>query len=38
MLNEQLYNFYNLDFKILKTSHENDLYYILIQLGINDIF
>ena len=26
MLNDQLYKFYNLDFRILMTSHENDLY------------
>ena len=26
MLNDQLYKFYNLDFRILITSHENDLY------------
>ena len=25
MLNEQFYKFYNLDFRILMTSHENDL-------------
>ena len=25
MLNDQLYKFYNLDFGILMTSHENDL-------------
>ena len=29
MLNDQLYKFYNLDFRILMTSHENDLYYSL---------
>ena len=26
MLNDQLYQFYNLDFRIFMTSHENDLY------------
>ena len=25
MLNDQVYKFYNLNFKILMTSHENDL-------------
>ena len=25
MLNDQFYKFYNLDFRILMTSHENDL-------------
>ena len=28
MLNDQLYQFYNLDFRIFMTSHENDLYNI----------
>ena len=29
MLNDQLYKFYNLDFRILITSHENDLFSVL---------